>query len=73
MELSPLSRRWGQKTRRSPDVLYWALVFLVIALVAGVLGFGGLAQAFAGVARVLFGVFLAFFVLAMLAQLLRPA
>ncbi len=53
-------------------LLYWALVFLVVALVAGVLGFGGVAQTFAGVARVLFGVFLALFTLSMLAQLLQP-
>ncbi|MFO1134659.1 MAG: DUF1328 domain-containing protein [Rhodoblastus sp.] len=53
-------------------MLYWALVFLVVALVAGVLGFGGVAQTFAGVARVLFGVFLALFTLSMLAQLLQP-
>lgn len=42
-------------------MLYWALAFLVIALVASVLGFGGMARAFGGVARVLFGVFLALF------------
>lgn len=35
-------------------MLYWSLVFLVVALVAGVLGFGG-------VARVMFFVFLILF------------
>lgn len=53
-------------------MLYWALVFLVIALIAGVLGFGGVAQTFAGVARVLFGIFLVLFTLSMLAQLMHP-
>lgn len=53
-------------------MLSWALVFLVIALVAGVLGFGGVSETFAGVARVLFGVSLVLFTLSMLAQLLQP-
>ena len=35
-------------------MLYWALVFLVIALVAGLLGFGGIASAASGIAQVLF-------------------
>ena len=35
-------------------MLYWALVFAVIALVAGVFGFGGVASAAAGIARSLF-------------------
>ena len=32
----------------------WALIFLVIALVAAVLGFGGIAGTAAGIAKVLF-------------------
>ena len=32
-------------------MLYWALVFLVVALVAGLLGFGGIAATSAGIAR----------------------
>ena len=39
-------------------MLYYALVFLVIALVAGLLGFGVVAFAAAGIAKVLFFVFL---------------
>ncbi len=39
-------------------MLYWAAVFFVIALVAAVLGFGGLAAGAAGIAKVLFFVFL---------------
>jgi hypothetical protein len=34
-------------------MLTWALIFAVIALVAGVFGFGGVASAMAGVARIL--------------------
>ena len=38
-------------------LLTWALIFAVIALVAGVFGFGGVASAAAGVARILFFIF----------------
>lgn len=43
-------------------MLYWALVFLVVALIAGALGFGGLAGAATGIAKVLFAVFVVLFV-----------
>jgi uncharacterized membrane protein YtjA (UPF0391 family) len=39
-------------------MLYWAAVFFVIALIAAVLGFGGIAAGAAGVAKILFFVFL---------------
>jgi uncharacterized membrane protein YtjA (UPF0391 family) len=35
-------------------MLYWALVFFVIAIIAGFLGFGGIAFAAAGIAKILF-------------------
>src|SRR3954469_23168234 len=41
-------------------MLYWAAVFFVIALLAAVFGFGGLAASAAGVAKILFFVFLVF-------------
>ena len=31
-------------------MLYWTLIFLVVALVAGLFGFGGIASASAGIA-----------------------
>jgi uncharacterized membrane protein YtjA (UPF0391 family) len=40
------------------DMLYWAAVFFVIALLAAVFGFGGIAASAVGVAKVLFFVFL---------------
>jgi uncharacterized membrane protein YtjA (UPF0391 family) len=43
-------------------MLYWSLVFLVIALIAAVLGFGGVAVAAAGIAKILFFLFLVIFV-----------
>ena len=35
-------------------MLYYALVFFLIALVAAIMGFGGVAIAFAGIAKILF-------------------
>jgi uncharacterized membrane protein YtjA (UPF0391 family) len=45
-------------------MLRWAILFAVLALVAGVLGFGGLASDFEGIARILLLVFLVLFVVA---------
>ncbi len=39
-------------------MLYWAAVFFVIALIAAVFGFGGIAASATGVAKILFLVFL---------------
>lgn len=39
-------------------MLYWAATFFIIAIVAGVFGFGGIAAASAGVAQILFYLFL---------------
>ena len=39
-------------------MLYWALVFLVVAVVAGLLGFGVIASAAVGIAKILFFIFL---------------
>jgi uncharacterized membrane protein YtjA (UPF0391 family) len=39
-------------------MLRWAAIFFVVALVAAVFGFGGIADSAAGVAKVLFIVFL---------------
>jgi len=46
-------------------MLYWAAVFLVIALVAGVLGFGVVAGTAAGIAKILFFVFVVLFLLSL--------
>jgi uncharacterized membrane protein YtjA (UPF0391 family) len=39
-------------------MLKYAIIFAVISLIAGALGFGGIAAGFAGIAKVLFGLFL---------------
>jgi uncharacterized membrane protein YtjA (UPF0391 family) len=52
--------------RGGEDMLGWAVVFLIIALVAAVLGFGGIAAASAGIAKVLFVVFLVLFIISLI-------
>ena len=47
-------------------MLYWAFVFLVIALIAGVLGFGGVMATAAGIAQILFFVFLVVFAVSLI-------
>lgn len=47
-------------------MLRWALIFLVVALIAGVFGFLGLASAAVGIARVLFALFLVLFLVALI-------
>ncbi len=49
-------------------MLGWALTFLVIALVAALFGFGGIASASAGIAQILFFVFIVLFLAAMVAR-----
>jgi len=46
-------------------MLRWALVFLVIAIVAGIFGFAGIMLAAAGIAKLLFYVFLILFVVSL--------
>jgi uncharacterized membrane protein YtjA (UPF0391 family) len=43
-------------------MLKWAFIFLVLGLIAGALGFGGIAGASIGIAKFLFFLFLAIFV-----------
>ena len=54
-------------------LLRWALIFLVVALLAAVLGFGGIAGGAADVARIFFYLFLAVFVVSLIMGLVRRA
>jgi uncharacterized membrane protein YtjA (UPF0391 family) len=47
-------------------MLHYALVFLVLGLIAAVLGFGGLAGTSIGIAKILFFVFLVLFAVSLL-------
>jgi uncharacterized membrane protein YtjA (UPF0391 family) len=48
-------------------MLTWAWLFLVLAVIAAILGFAGIATAVAGLFRVLFFIFLAIFVIGLIA------
>ncbi|HZH51316.1 MAG TPA: DUF1328 domain-containing protein [Microvirga sp.] len=47
-------------------MLKWAVIFLVISLVAGALGFTGVASGARTIAKILFGIFLAMFLILLL-------
>jgi uncharacterized membrane protein YtjA (UPF0391 family) len=46
-------------------MLSWSIFFLIIALIAALLGFSSIAGAAAGIAKILFGVFLVLFVISL--------
>ncbi len=54
-------------------MLGWAIFFLIAAVVAALLGFGGIATAFAGVAQILFYIFLIVFAVILVMHLLGGA
>ena len=47
-------------------MLGWAITFLVVALIAALFGFGGIAGSAVGIAKILFFVFLVLFVVSLL-------
>lgn len=47
------------------SLLNWTVTFLIIAIIAALLGFGGLAEDTAGIAKILFGIFLIFFIISL--------
>ena len=52
-------------------MLRWAIIFLVIALIAGALGFGGIAGASANIAYILAAIFVVLFVVSLIMHLVR--
>jgi len=53
-------------------MLRWALLLLVFALIAATFGFGGIASTAAGIAQILFWVFIVLFILALIFGRGRP-
>lgn len=51
-------------------MLRWALAFFIIAIIAALFGFGGIAATASGIAQILFYVFLVLFLVALLVGLL---
>jgi uncharacterized membrane protein YtjA (UPF0391 family) len=54
-------------------MLHYALIFLVIAIIAAVFGFGGIAVASAGIAKLLFYLFLVIFLVSLVMHFARRA
>jgi uncharacterized membrane protein YtjA (UPF0391 family) len=57
--------------REMGNLLYWALIFLVVAIIAGVLGFGGVAGTATNAASLLFWIAVILFVVSLVAGLAR--
>lgn len=47
-------------------MLRWTVIFLVVAIIAAIFGFGGIAAGAASIAKVLFFIFLVLFILSLI-------
>jgi uncharacterized membrane protein YtjA (UPF0391 family) len=52
-------------------MLYWALVFFVVSIVAAVFGFTGIAVVTAEIAKILFFIFIVLFIIFLITGILR--
>lgn len=52
-------------------MLHYAVVFFVIALIAAIFGFGGIAAGAVEIAKILFFIFVVLFVVSLVAALIR--
>jgi uncharacterized membrane protein YtjA (UPF0391 family) len=57
--------------RGDNNMLYYALVFLLISILAAIFGFGGIAIASAGVAKILFFIFIVLFLVSLITHVSR--
>lgn len=71
LEHRSASLRCGQGALEEAVLLSWALVFFVLAIVAGYLGFVALAGVAAGIAKILFLLFLIVLVVGFAARAFR--
>lgn len=51
-------------------MLFWALVFFIVAIVAAAFGFGGIAEASADIAQILFFIFVVIFLVTLVMGLM---
>jgi uncharacterized membrane protein YtjA (UPF0391 family) len=66
---APLDHRsQDNETILECNMLSWAIFFLIAALIAALFGFAGIATAFAGIAKILFFVFLVVFAAVLVAH-----
>jgi uncharacterized membrane protein YtjA (UPF0391 family) len=61
----------GKPKQRGATMLHWALLFLVIAIIAAIFGFGGIAATASSIAQILFVVFLALFLVSAIVAMTR--
>ena len=54
-------------------MLSWAITFLIVALIAAVFGFGGIASSAVGIAKLLFFVFIVLFVVSLIFHRRTPS
>ena len=54
-------------------MLRWTVIFLVIAIVAGIFGFAGIMVAAAGIAKLIFYLFLILFLITLIASTVNKA
>jgi uncharacterized membrane protein YtjA (UPF0391 family) len=52
-------------------MLYWAILFLIVAIIAAAFGFRGVASTAASLARVLFFIFIVIFIIVLVAHALN--
>ena len=64
------ARRETEKEEVVSNLLYWALLFLVIGVIAAALGFGGVAGTAIEAARIVFWVAIVLFVVALIGGLI---
>ena len=70
-KLGRVAKNRAPRATQENSMLYYALVFFIIAIVAAVFGFSGLAAGAAGIAKILFIVFLVMAVVAFVVNLMR--
>jgi uncharacterized membrane protein YtjA (UPF0391 family) len=63
-------KRW-KRIARGGYMLRWALIFLVVAIIAGIFGFAGIMVAAAGIAKLLFYLFLVLFLISLIGSFVR--
>ena len=61
----------ARQDKRRLALLYWAFIFLIVALIAAIFGFGGIVEVATDIALILFFVFLVLFVLSFIGGLAR--
>jgi len=47
-------------------MLWWAVIFFIVAIIAAIFGFGGIAAGAMGIAKILFWIFIILFLISLL-------